>query len=224
MIQKRTELKNVLPLLCLVILASACGAGPPEILDNPTSPAVQTTDIQPSATFPVPQARPSSTPTTTPTSILDQPPATTAPGSPCAGLSGEIEVRVLVGPAEAVGLEPEAVGSVPFSVTSGESPFLANGSGSINYANTLEEQWGTYDVSIDMQLTVDGECISAGDRPQLQLTMGMTGSQMVEVTAEGFHGEYPWSGDQDFDLAFPLEEGASIEGEGYAFVLHLNNH
>jgi hypothetical protein len=220
MIQKHTAFKNFLPLLCLVFLASACGAGPPEVLNNPSEvPGAATVEDQPTATVQEPQ--PLATPTPTPTPVVNLPPTAVPSESPCAGLSGEIEVQVLVGPAEAVGLEPVAIGSVPFSVVSGNSPYLVNGSGSITYADTLVEQWGTYDVTMDMQLTVEGECISTADSVQLPLTMLMNGSQMVEVTAEGFHGEYPWSGNQTFDLAFPLEDGATIEGEGYSFVLHL---
>ena len=46
---------------------------------------------------------------------------------------------------------------------------------------------------------------------------------MVEVTADGFHQKYPWEGTHSMDLVLPLEEGASAEGEGWAFVLHLSN-
>lgn len=44
---------------------------------------------------------------------------------------------------------------------------------------------------------------------------------MVVVTSEGFSGEYPWEGTLPFEYTFPLEEGASVEGEGYYIVLHL---
>ena len=54
------------------------------------------------------------------------------------------------------------------------------------------------------------------------LVLEMTGSQLVEVTSPDFHGEYPWEGSMPFDIVFPLEEGASLEGEGFAFILHLN--
>ena len=36
--------------------------------------------------------------------------------SRCDSLNGELELQVLVGPAEVVGLEPLAIGSIPFSV------------------------------------------------------------------------------------------------------------
>lgn len=192
-------------LICLHV--SACSSG--ESLD-PT--------LTPSPTI----SSPAATPTPTPLPPMDKPATPTPPDSPCAGLSGEIEVSILVGPSDAVGLEPRAVGNVPFAVTTAEPPYLLQGSGPINYADILTEQWGTYEVTMDMQLIIQGECSSTEDSTVLQMSLEMSGSQMVEVTAEGFHGEYPWSGTHNFDLVFPLEEGATIEGEGYSFVLHLN--
>jgi hypothetical protein len=56
----------------------------------------------------------------------------------------------------------------------------------------------------------------------LNLALTVSGEQMVEVRAEGFSGDYPWSGTHEFSLSFPAEEGASAEGEGWVFVLHLN--
>jgi len=143
--------------------------------------------------------------------------------SRCQGLSGQLEVQVLVGPAEAVGLEPVAVGSVPFAVTSSEPPFLVEGQGPISYQATLEREWGTYDVTMDLDTAVQGQCSGEPGSEQLDLILEMTGEQVVVVDAEGFHGEYPWSGTQSRDLAFPLEEGATAQGEGWVVVLHLAN-
>jgi hypothetical protein len=138
-------------------------------------------------------------------------------------MSGEIEMQILVGPADAVGLEPHAVGAIPFSVTSASEPYVVQGGGDITYADILVEQWGTYEVTLNMQSTIDGECVENQEGGELQLALEMTGDQMVEVTAEGFHQEYPWAGTHNFDVVLPLEEGASMEGEGWAFVLHLGN-
>jgi len=132
-------------------------------------------------------------------------------------------VRVLVGPAEAVGLEPFAVGNIPFAVTTGEEPYVVQGGGPISYADVLVEQWGTYEVTLNMQTTITGECLEGASGEELQMTLEMTGEQMVEVTAEGFHGEYPWAGTASFDVSFPLVEGATVQGEGWAFVLHLHS-
>ena len=148
-------------------------------------------------------------------------PATTAtPATLCAGLTGEIELRVLVGPAEVVGLEPFAVGNIPFSVTTDQEPYVVQGGGPISYADVLVENWGTYEVTLDLEMTISGECTGGASGEELRITLDMTGQQMVEVTAEGFHGEYPWAGGASFDLSLPVAEGATAQGEGWAFVLH----
>jgi hypothetical protein len=139
----------------------------------------------------------------------------------CEGLSGELEVKILAGPAAAVGLEPHAVGTVPWSVTSSEPPYIIQGGGFISYDRTLEEQWGTYQVTLDLDFIIDGECVPDERDGQLHMDVEMTGEQMVEVTAEGFHGEYPWAGTHTMALEFPIVEGATAEGEGWQFVLHL---
>lgn len=128
----------------------------------------------------------------------------------------------MVGPAEAVGLEPLAVGSAPWSVTSSQPPYLIQGGGSIVYDRTLQKEWGTYQVTLDLILTIGGACAAGEGDESLHMDVEMTGEQMVEVTAEGFHGEYPWAGTHTFALDFPIEEGATAEGEGWLFVLHLN--
>jgi hypothetical protein len=150
-------------------------------------------------------------------------PVTPPPASRCQGFGGQLEVQVLVGPAEAVGLEPVAVGIVPFSVITSEPPYLVEGQGPISYEAVLEQEWGTYTVTMDMETSVQGECSGQAGSEQLFLVLEMTGEQFVEVNAEGFHGEYPWSGTQTRDLAFPLEHGATAQGEGWAVVLLLGS-
>lgn len=137
-------------------------------------------------------------------------------------MSGTIEVRVLAGPAEAVGLEPYAVGDIPFAVTTSEAPYLISGAGPIFYEDILVEDWGTYTVTMDLDISIEGECIPSEENATLGLTLTMIGEQLVVVDAQGFYGEYPWAGTHTFELNFPLEEGASVEGEGFAFVLHPN--
>lgn len=164
-------------------------------------------------------------PTTTPTpikAIPEVPPSITPTPSKCAGLEGELEVQVLVGPADAVGLEPVAVGNIPFAVTTAEAPYLIQGNGRIDYSDILAEEWGTYVVTMNLDLTVTGECDADGNSGELALAIEMSGTQDVEVTADGFHGKYPWSGTQTREIYFHLEEGAVSQGEGYVFILHLN--
>jgi hypothetical protein len=140
--------------------------------------------------------------------------------SRCAGLVGQLEIQILVGPAEAVGLEPVAVGSVPFAAGSAP-PYAVQGAGPISYEATLQKEWGTYAVSMELDTSVQGTCSGPAGSEQLDLALEMMGEQLVVVEAEGFHGEYPWAGTQTRALAFPLEEGATAEGEGWAVVLHL---
>lgn len=222
---KCNPLSCLLPLVCLALSALACGFGSTPTPGAATAPPfTQAPERQPSQT-PAATSAPDSipTPTPTPTQLPGGANTPAAPESRCAGLSGEIEVRVLVGPSDAVGLEPHAVGGVPFSVTSSQAPYLVQGSGSIAYGDVLVEEWGTYEVTMNMQLAVQGECLGAAGDEELQLVLEMSGDQLVKVDSQGFHGEYPWAGTHTFDLNFPLVEGASVEGEGYSFILHLNS-
>jgi hypothetical protein len=234
----------LLLILCLVVTLAACGGTPtpeaepptpsptaaaagsttaasstPALTVEPQAPAAATSTLTPSAE---PQAPATATATPTPTpGTAAGPTPTTPPPSRCAGLAGQLELQVLVGPAEAVGLEPVAVGTVPFAVTTSEPPYLVEGQGPISYDATLTREWGTYAVTMDLETAVQGECSGAAGNEQLTLVLEMTGEQLVVVDAEGFHGEYPWEGTQTRDLAFPLEEGATAQGEGWAVVLHL---
>jgi len=140
----------------------------------------------------------------------------------CEGLSGTLEMQVLVGPSEAVGLEPVAVGTIPFSVNSGEDSYTVQGGGALTYEDVLEQEWGTFSVNFDQTAVVSGLCSGDEQSGTLELQVDLTGEQFVEVVSEGFRGEYPWSGTQSFSLIFPIFEGASAEGEGWVFVLHLN--
>lgn len=160
------------------------------------------------------------TPTTTGGSSIGVTPSPVA--NRCDGLSGELEMQILVGPADAVGLEPQSVGEIPFSVVSHEGAYLVQGGGAISYQATLEEDWGTYSVSFDMESSLAGVCVGEPGSEELNVTVVPSGEQMVEVRAEGFQGDYPWSGTPTLDLSFPLEDGAVLTGEGWAFVLHLS--
>ena len=169
-----------------------------------------------------PAASEDPTVTPTPTKVMQvvSPTITPAP-SKCAGLAGDLEVMVLVGPAEVVGLEPYSIGNIPFAVVTDEAPYLLQGGGGLEYGDILAEEWGTYEVTMNLLFTISGQCNENEATEGLVMAVEMTGNQLVEVTAEGFHGEYPWEGTLPFDFNFPLEEGASYEGEGYTFVLHL---
>jgi hypothetical protein len=215
--------------LVLAALLAACGETPaqkPETTDQPPAgkaPSPAATAMPTVPTMEVATATPTPTPTPTPTAEPLLGPATEpAPAaSRCQGLAGTLEVQVLVGPAEAVGLEPVSVGHVAFTVTGDQSPYSVEGQAPISYEAVLEEKWGTYTVSMDLELAVDGECNGEAGSEHLDLVLEMTGEQLVVVEAEGFQGEYPWSGSHSLNLLFPLQEGASAKGEGWVAVLHL---
>jgi len=140
----------------------------------------------------------------------------------CDGLGGNLEMQVLIGPSDAVGLEPVAIGTVPFIVIPAGDTYGIEGGGSITYHEVLEKKWGTYTVEFDMEAVVSGNCQPDDQNGVLNMFVETSGEQFVAVEAEGYQGEFPWSGSQEFNLSFPIEEGASVTGEGWAFVLHLN--
>lgn len=161
-------------------------------------------------------------PTPTKTPMLEMVPTITLVPSACKGLSGMLEVMVLAGPAEVVGLEPYAVGQIPFQVDSEDGTYNVQGGGPISYADILVEEWGTYEVTLEFSTSIEGICAGDAGEEKLLLDLIMDGDQNVIVEAEGFSGEYPWSGEISRELEFPLVNGASNEGEGWAVVLHLN--
>jgi hypothetical protein len=128
-------------------------------------------------------------------------------------------VRVLVGPAAAAQMEPVAVGSVPFAVTTQTEPFVVHGEGPITYDQVLEKDWGTYAVTLNLDSMVDGECVQG---TRLDAILEMSGHQNVKVDAGEFQAEYPWEGGHTLPLDLPLEEGATTQAEGWEIVLHLN--
>jgi hypothetical protein len=140
----------------------------------------------------------------------------------CAGLGGSLEMQVLIGPSDAVGLEPVAVGNIPFTIVSNDGINIAQGSGPITYQDILVEDWGTYTVSFDMVASVSGACEESEQGGVLNLFISTNGEQLVEVEAQGFQGSYPWAGSPEIDISLPIEEGATPQGEGWAFVLHLD--
>lgn len=198
-------------ILCGVIVLAACSPAPAAVATPTTTPTILP-----------PTAPPVATSTPTPTQVLLQMDATTPPVlSRCDGLSGALELQVLVGPAEAAGMEPFAVGQIPFTV--GPDPdYPLQGGGPVTYEQVQQEDWGTYTVRLDLDTTLDGRCAGQPGDENLEITVQMSGDQMVEVRAAGFSGDYPWSGNTRQQLVFPLEEGSSQSGEGYRYVLHLD--
>lgn len=165
--------------------------------------------------------------TATPTQVGDivgSPPETETE-SPCRGLSGTLELQILVGPAEAVDLPPTSVGRVPFSVVEEGNTFLVEGEGSLNYyREVLVEAWGTYTVTFEADSTITGTCEATDDEPMLELILTLSGiSQIVEVVYDGIPHEFQWSGERADVITLPLLEGASQQIEGLLVILHLDN-
>ena len=141
----------------------------------------------------------------------------------CMGLSGEFEMQVMVGPAEAVGLEPFGIGSIPFNVEFDQGVYTVYGEGDIDYEDILEEEWGTYTVYFDMFGVVDGVCTQSDEGGVLDIHLWVSGEQKFIVDS-AFYEEYPWEGEHDFDFIIPVEDGAMETGAGdtWAFILHLD--
>lgn len=215
--------RTLLTIVTTLLLAAGCTSPTPEP-PEPTSTAtpVAPTEVPPTET-PMPTATSTPTPTPTPTVAPVSVATPTEPvASACTDLSGELEVQILVGPAEAVGLEPVAVGSVPFTVSEDEGNYVVQGQEALSYEAALEREWGSYSVSLEMAVVVDGLCMEEEEgEAVLDLTVVSRGEQMVEVNVGGSQQQYPWEGETTLQVSMPAADGATAEGEGWAFVLRL---
>lgn len=141
---------------------------------------------------------------------------------PCDGLSGTLELQIMVGPSEVVGLDPASVGEIPFDVTSDGGTFTISGGGPMDYFVTTEShEWGTYTVTFDGVTVVSGDCVSGDNGGMFNVNVELIGEQNLEVNYEGNITNYPWSGGPQMTVNLPLEDGAMQEGEGWVLILHL---
>ncbi|MDF1520814.1 MAG: hypothetical protein RQ728_09970 [Brevefilum sp.] len=141
---------------------------------------------------------------------------------PCDGLSGTLELQILVGPSEIVGLEPTSVGEIPFEVISDGEIFTITGFGPMDYyVETESYEWGTYTVTFEGDAVVSGDCMSRENGGDLNVNIELIGEQNLEVNVEGTTSNYPWSGVPQMTVNFPIEDGAMREGEGWVLILHL---
>ncbi len=163
-------------------------------------------------------------PTSTPTESGGMVVASVTPSqNSCQGLSGKLELQILVGPSEAVGLEPVTVGEIPFMVVDEGGNYVVEGGGQLeSYSDVLTAAWGTYTVTFEGDTFVSGDCTSSGAGAQLNLVVDMIAEQNVEIVYEGVQLNYPWSGTHQLDVALPVEEGAMAQGEGWVLTLILN--
>jgi hypothetical protein len=140
----------------------------------------------------------------------------------CSGLSGNLEMQVLVGPADVAGLEPLGIGSIPLAIEPSAGAYLVTGNGTIDYQNQLDEVWGFYVVSFDSTAILSGTCTADEVSGILEVIVVTEGEQLTQVFVGNDEWSYPWSGEYTFELEFPIEDGAVSSGEGWAFVLHLD--
>lgn len=140
----------------------------------------------------------------------------------CEGVSGTLELQILVGPSEVVGLTPTTVGQIPFNIVSDGNIYNIEGGGPFDYfVETESYEWGTYTVTFEGDALVKGNCISTDLGGMLNVNVELIGEQNVEVVFEGVSTNYPWSGTPQITVNLPLEEGAQQEGEGWVLILHL---
>lgn len=162
----------------------------------------------------------SSTPT--PTDFAGDQVRSTEQQNVCNGLSGAITLSIVVGPSEVVGMNPVAIGDIPFGVVVDGGIYTITGGGPIDFDEQVyEAEWGSYTVDFAADTKIHGVCDPSEESETLSMTLEMTGEQLVVVEAEGFQGEYPWEGTRIIDVNLPVQEGAQQEGEGWVIVLHL---
>lgn len=162
--------------------------------------------------------------TPTPTDFVGSGVATpTDPNDPCANLSGTLELQLLIGPSEAVGLSPYTFATIPFQVVQEGNAYLVTGSGAVDYyEDILTADWGSFAVTFDGVTSVTGDCVSSDETGTLNVLIEMTGQQMIVVTVEGVEYSYPWEGSPQVEATFPLMDGAQVSGEGWLLILHLD--
>ena len=165
-----------------------------------------------------------SDPTPTPTTQGGIIPTKSSSGNPCHDLSGNIELQILVGPSEAVGLAPLTVGEIPFVVIREGDSYKVEGGGPLDaFIESHNTAWGTYTVTFDGDTMLNGECLFSDDDPVINIMVEMMADQNIEVVYEGQTMNYPWSGTRQIEVSLPILEGAQQGGEGWNLILHLDN-
>jgi len=169
-----------------------------------------------------PVTAPASTPTPTDVAGGLPQPQPSEEINPCAGLVGRIEMQILVGPSEVVGMEPVAVGEIPFSVMNQDGVYVLTGGGPLNFDEQVyEAEWGSYTVSFYAETELNGVCEPLDEGQELRVDIVMDGKQDVSVVTGGFQKDCPWEGTLEINVRLPLVEGASQTGEGWMVVLHV---
>jgi hypothetical protein len=172
---------------------------------------------------PSPALTESSTASPTLTPTIESAGKFTPEPNPCDGLSGSLKLELLIGPSDAVGLEPFTFADIPFVVVREGDSYRVTGGGPIQYyEDVYQAEWGTFSVTFDGETTLGGECISNDETEVLTIDLEMAGEQTIEVVYDGITTTFPWEGTPRMILNFPIEDGAQEQGEGWVVILHLN--
>jgi len=143
--------------------------------------------------------------------------------NPCEGLAGTLEMQLLIGPSEAVGLSPYTFANIPFQIVQSGNAYFVEGGGPVEYyEDILTADWGSFSVTFEGDTTISGECNAADGNGTLDVLVEMAGHQTVVVNVEGMEYTYPWEGSPTVEASFPLTDGAQVGGEGWTLILHLN--
>ncbi len=160
------------------------------------------------------------TPTTLPGGNLEQPEGLK---NPCEGLTGTLEMQLLVGPSEAVGLTPITFATIPFTTISEGEVYLVQGNGPAEYyEDVLEADWGTYTVQFDGEMAISGTCVATEAPGMINFYIQMAEEQIVVIIVEGIETTYPWVGTPSVTASFSILDGAQQAGEGWNLILHLD--
>ena len=145
------------------------------------------------------------------------------PQNACDGLTGTLEMQLLVGPSEAVGLLPFTFANIPFTVVKEGNVYLVRGNGPTEYyEDVLEADWGTYTVQFDGETAISGTCVDTETPGMINFYIQMEGEQTVVIIVEGIETTYPWAGSPSVTASFPILDGAQQSGEGWNLILHLD--
>ena len=147
-------------------------------------------------------------------------PEITLTPSPCKGLSGELEVEVLVGPAAAVGMPPFSIGVIPFTVSSQE-PYTMQGKTHLSYNKTVYIGPNSYTVTLELDAVLTGECGVDNGINSLNMAVTLSGEQNIVAVIELVPHTFPWKGTTTINASLPIQDGATANGEVWIFILHL---
>jgi len=142
-----------------------------------------------------------------------------APGMSCQSLTGWLEVELLFSAPDGEQSETIEAAAIPIKVVNAQAPYQVRGEGVIEVVEVLEIDGAIYEIALDLEVVVEGECYQNNNR--MLLFLQTAGDQMLLLGGEGLAGRYPSSSARNFRLDFPLFDGVKLVQRGWGFVLHL---